>query len=255
MRGLLYIATGERCCSEVVLNAQRCRQVNPDLAFTIKTDLPGYPGLADVFNTIISIESPTHSYRDKVSGLSLIPYSKTLFLDSDACLITPADDLFQLLQVSHLAASHAPVRHPPGWTDVSVPSSFPELNTGVLLIRRSEAVKQLMDTWLLMYDNLLEMYGQSWDQASFRSVLWSMLKRQQLRFFHLPPESNLRTTKPWFAGRGLPVQIIHGRFPPDEFAAFVQFLNGDVDRFRTWEQWVLQYPNTNIRPRFDRTFG
>ncbi len=255
MRGILYIATGTRCCSEAILNAKRCRQTNPDLPIAIKTNLPDHPRLEGVFDSVIVCSNPNLSYRDKVSGLLSLPYDETLFLDSDACLIGSAADLFMMLNGSDLAAAHAPVRHPPGWSDPAVPSAFSELNTGVLLLRRSIVVDELMAAWLNLYDKLFQTYGQSWDQASFRSVLWSSLRCQNLRFLHLPPEANLRTTKPWFAGRGASVSIIHGRFLPDEYQPFVEFLNSDVDRFRTWDQWLELHPNTSIRPRFDRTFA
>ena len=255
MRGVLYIATGERCCIEALLNAKRCRLVDPHLSITLQTDLPDYPGLYDTFNSVFMFPEPNYSYRDKVFGLAHLPYQETLFLDSDACLIAPANDIFDLLQGSDLAASHAPVRHPPGWSDPTVPSAFPELNTGVLLIRRSTVVDELMTAWLALYDELLNVFGQTWDQASFRSVLWSLLIRQNLRFLHLPPEANLRTTKPWFAGRGSSVYVLHGRYLESEFESFKEFLNGDVDRFRTSDQWISQHPKTSIRPRFDRTFG
>ena len=255
VRGVLYIATGERCCSEAVISAQRCRLTNPDLPITIHTDLPDYPGVGASFDSVIVFSCPKYSHRDKVSGLTKLPYEQTLFLDTDACLIRPASDLFEILQCSDLAASHAPVRHPPGWSDVYVPSEFPELNTGVLVMRRSTVINHLISSWLVLYDELFASYGQSWDQASFRSVLWFYLKSHQLRFLHLPPEANLRTTKPWFAGRGLAVDVVHGRFSSDEFDPFVEFLNADVDCFRTWDQWLRLHPKTSIRPRFDRTFG
>ena len=195
MLGVLYIATGERCCSEAVLSAQRCRLTNPNLSMTIKTDILHLHDLKSVFDSVIAYPDPKHSYRDKVSGLSELPYEQTLFLDSDACLVAPVDDLFGLLNGSDLAVAHAPVRQPPGWSDVSVPSPFPELNTGVMLMRRSRGVGDLMSAWLDLYDELFHAFSQSWDQASFRSVLWDSLKRSSLRFFHLPPEANLRTTK------------------------------------------------------------
>ena len=254
MQGVLYVATGERCCAEALLNAQRCRRFNPNLHIAIQTDLPDYPELVNIFDTVTVLRSPCHSYRDKLSGLLHLPFEQTLFLDSDACLISPVDDLFELLKVSDLAVAHAPVRHPPGWSDHAVPVAFPELNTGVMLMLRSRVVEDLMAAWIALYDELLYTKRQSWDQASFRSVLWSALTRRNLRFLHLPPEANLRTTKPWFAGRGTKVFVVHGRFDSGEFQRFLDFLNNDVDRFRTWDQWVSLHPQTSIRPRFDRTF-
>ena len=96
---------------------------------TIKTDLPNHPGLVDVFDSVIDILSPSHSYRDKVTGLTQLPYEQTLFLDSDACLISPVDDLFQLFECADLAVAHSPVRHPPGWS-MSLCLAFPELKLG-----------------------------------------------------------------------------------------------------------------------------
>ena len=71
----------------------------------------------------------------------------------------------------------------------------------------------------------------------------------------MPQEANLRLTKPWVAGRGLKVSVLHGRPPEDELDDFVQFLNDDFDRFRTWSEWLSLYPNSQIRPRHDRTFS
>ena len=82
-----------------------------------------------------------------------------------------------------------------------------------------------------------------------------ILFNNNLRVSVLPPEANLRTTKPWIAGRGLPVSIVHGRFDYAEINPFISFLNSDIDRFRTWSEWLNTYPNSTIRPRFDRTFN
>ena len=60
-----------------------------------------------------------------------------------------------------LAVAHSPVRHPPGWSDVAVPGAFPELNIRVMLLRRSQAVDDLMSAWLVLYDELLHACSQS----------------------------------------------------------------------------------------------
>lgn len=253
--GILYVATGERCCSEAIENAQRSLRFDHGLLISIKTDQIALAESANVFSEVIEFKDPSFSYRDKISGMVDLPFMNTLFLDSDACLIHPSQNLFSILNVSDLAAVTAPVRHPPGWSDPSVPSLFPELNTGVLLIHRSAQWNNLIAAWLDLYDSLLQSHSQLWDQASFRSVVWNMIRDGELRFIHLPSELNLRTTKPWIVGRGMPVSVIHGRYPDYEFLPFVKYLNHDIDRFRTWNEWLSLYPNTQIRPRFDRTFG
>lgn len=255
--GILYVATGRKCCVEAIENAKRTRllQSLTSISISIKTDQIVSANDSNVFDNIISFPSPAFGYRDKISGLIDLPYEQTLFLDSDACVISEVVNLFSLLNVVDLAAAYAPVRHPPGWTDSTVPHLFPELNTGVLLVRRSQNWSQMVENWLALYDSLVESHSQFWDQASFRSVLWSAISNHHLRFLHLPSETNLRTTKPWIAGRGLPVYVIHGRYPEEEFLHFSNYLNTDIDRFRTWGEWLSLYPNSQIRPRFDRTFS
>ena len=115
-------------------------------------------------------------------------------------------------------------------------------------------VNLLVKSWLDLYDSLVVTCSQLWDQASFRSVLWSAMHSADLRFLHLPSEMNLRTTKPWIAGRGMPVHVVHGRYPDEEFLQFVGYLNDDYDKFRTWDEWLVFHPNTCIRPRHDRTY-
>ena len=253
--GVLYVATGEKFCKEAIENARRSRFANPGLSISIKTDQVSLALESKEFNSVISFDCPVFGYRDKIMGLFDLPYEKTLFLDSDACLIDEVSEFSDLLDYFDLAAVSAPVRHPPGWTDLSVPRLLSELNTGVLLIRRKYEWTSFVDSWLTLYDACLKSHQQSWDQATFRSVLWSHIQQSNYRFFHLPIEANLRTTKPWIAGRGLAVQVIHGRYPDHEFTKFVNYLNDDIDRFRTWGEWISLYPETVIRPRFDRTFG
>ena len=160
-----------------------------------------------------------------------------------------------LCLISDFAASHAPVRHPPGWSDSHIPSSFPEFNSGVMLLKRSNSTLKLIGTWLDLYDELFLKYKQVWDQASLRSAVWDCILKYKLGLAVLPPEYNLRTTKPWIAGRGLPVSVIHGRFPDSEVEAFVSYLNNDHDRFRTWVEWLTLFPHSFIKPRFDRTYS
>ncbi|MDC0165493.1 hypothetical protein OAI49_00665 [Synechococcus sp. AH-558-M21] len=250
----MYVATGERCCLEAIENAKRSHYFNKNLAISIKTDLTELACRSNVFQTVIKFDRPSFSYRDKIVGLMNLPFRYTLFLDSDAALVYSCEDLFSSLTSVDLAAALAPVRHPPGWSDSAVPLIFPELNTGVLLLRRHDKNNNLLVNWLSLYDQLVESHSQFWDQASFRSVLWRSINNNDLQFMHLPSEVNLRTTKPWIVGRGMPALVVHGRFPDKEFLPFVNYLNHDIDRFRTFSEWLYLNPETEIRPRFDRTF-
>ena len=80
-------------------------------------------------------------------------------------------------------------------------------------------------------------------------MLWHFVQKRRFRLSVLPAEANFRTTKPWVAGRGLAVHVLHGRVPEDESEALLNYLNSNVDRFRTWVEWRQLHPNTNLRLR------
>ena len=109
--------------------------------------------------------------------------------------------------------------------------------------------------WLDQYDQVNLQTGQLWDQATYRSAIWVAILSQSLSFYILPDEVNIRTTKPWIVGRGLPAYVIHGRFDSTEYSNFLDYLNSDLDKFRTSELWLESFPESTIRPRFDRTYN
>ena len=249
--GIVYVATGDKYIDEAIFSASLTRTHTRHPIYII-TDNPHNPNLAQsCFTKIIQHPSPKYSYRDKISALVSLEFDYTLFLDTDAFLVWDDSNLFKLLQTFDVAASYAPVRHPPGWSDSTPPITFPELNTGVLLLKKSELQKYFISSWLTLYDRIFSEHSQTWDQASFRSALWSFLQSSNLKFLVLPPEANLRTPKPWIAGRGMDVNIIHGRFVRNELDAFVSYLNTSINRFRTSDEWLRLNPSTSIRPMFD----
>ena len=247
--GLLFVATGSTYLEEAFYAARASKSFLGDHPIAIVTDLHSECKSMNIFDLVLPHPCPIYSYRDKIPPLLNLPWRKTLFLDTDACLTSEVDSIFSSLGHSHLAAAFAPVRHPSGWNDSSVPLLFPEINSGVLLLRRSFRQRMLVKKWLKLYDQLFFRYDQSWDQASLRSVIWDMKKFWWLRFSNLPAEANLRLTKPWVAGKGLAVHVIHGRVPPNEFDSFLQYLNGDIDRFRHWHEWLTLYPDSALRPK------
>ena len=252
--GIIYVATGKKYIAEAFANASISRRFAPAYTFSLITDRP-FDATESPFDYVYKHPSPTYSYRDKISGLLSLSARYNLFLDSDAFLVSNPSPLFSASTRFDLMGSYAPVRKPPGWNDESLPSALPEINTGALLLKRTFKTKLFIKRWLKLYDLLLQTYGQKWDQASFRSVLFNRANFLSPSFGVLPSECNLRTTKPWLAGRGLPVFVVHGRFNYDELSDFIHFLNSDIDRFRTFDSWLHFYPDSSIRPRFDRTYS
>lgn len=252
-RGLLYIATGTSYIQEAVKNVVRSRPFLEGIKTCIVTDSDD-ESLHRIFDFVLPHPSPVYSYRDKLLPLQNLPFEETLFLDTDACLINPASDIFAACSLADFAAVYSPVRLPPGWRSESVPSFFPEVNSGVMYFKVSDIQMSFVATWIELYDSLFNEYCQKWDQASLRHVVWMFMAQHNFRFHVLPSEVNLRTTKPWTVGRGLSCAVIHGRFSDSEFDDFVNYLNADIDRFRFWSEWLSLHPETTIRPRYDRTF-
>ena len=252
--GILYVASGSKYLKEAVNSAQLSSIYLEGIPLSLCTDINDPSIDLSIFDRVLPLSSPEHSYRDKIVGLLDLPYETTLFLDTDAKLVHSVSNLFSDLSRFDVAGTFAPVRVPPGWVDLRIPSFFPEINTGVLLLKRNSIVHQLLIDWIQLYDYLFKNLNQTWDQASFRSVLWKYIHDLHLSFFNLPAEYNIRTTKPWIVGRGMHAKIIHGRYPQKEHKIFVEYLNSDIDKFRTSDIWTAKFPGSVIRPRFDRTY-
>lgn len=244
---IIYVATGEFYVSEAALSAQRSRVFDSSVSYICYTNLVEYASQFEVFDLVLEHPCPVFSYRDKLLPLVDLPADYCIFLDSDAALVRPSQEIFDLLTNNHCLAAYAPVRHPSGWSDSAVPALFPELNTGVLLLRRSQVQKDFIQAWLSKYDICSSKYNQLWDQASFRSCLWDYMVNHGLRFQHLPSEANFRLTKPWVAGKGLPVHVVHGRVPDDEWYLLLEYLNGNTNIFRTWNEWLRRYPSSALK--------
>jgi len=248
-QGILYVATGERHVREALESARASKPHACEYPFVLVTDCVSRAKAAGVFDQVLSHSNAIGGYRDKISPLQNLPFAQTLFLDSDARLTAPVSALFTALGSAHLAAAYSPVRHPSGWSDEHVPSLFPELNSGVLLLRRGRRQKRLIRRWLRLYDKLNRRFAQTWDQASLRSTVWTMMQQQGLRLAVLPAEANFRTTKPWVAGKGLAVHVLHGRVPSDERQKLMNYLNADIGRFRTWAEWFQITPESRLALR------
>lgn len=245
--GVVYVATGARYISEAILSCTRLKFFNPNLNVCLFTDDYLSTKLTKCFDIVLQHPCPTYSYRDKLSILELSPFIYTLFLDTDACPIVNIFNDFAILDSFDIAGAYAPVRIPSGWCDHTVPFSFPEINTGVFFFRNSPIMHKFFRNWLKLYDALYVEFFQKWDQASFRSVLWSFYSTNFVVFHILPSEYNFRLTKPWIAGKGLPVSIIHGRVNEHEWSLLIDFLNNDISQFRIFSDWYKKFPSSLIK--------
>jgi hypothetical protein len=181
-RGVLYVARGAGYLDLAVASAESLRRHAPDLPIDLFTDQPAPGGPFDRVRPI-----PDSGTRDKIACMARTRFARTLFLDCDTLVLNPLGDLFDLLERFDLAVCHDVRRTSPlirqGWR-VQTPYAFPQMNTGVMLYRRSPALLAFLADWATAYVEA----GIGRDQPTFRDLLWT----SDLRFYVLPEEFNLR---------------------------------------------------------------
>lgn len=182
-RGVVYVAWGHEHVAVARRSADSVKRHNPDLSTALwcraGDDTSGF----DMAFTI-----PEGLRRPKVNLLGQTPFDETLFLDNDTLVRSALGSLFRLLEGYDMAGAQVQLWHRERHQkpiQLDLPDAFPEINTGVLLYRRSPPVLDLLNRWALLYAE--GPYGI--DQPSFREVLWDS---PDLRFHVLPPQYNKR---------------------------------------------------------------
>lgn len=184
-QGVIYVAEGRDYLDLACASVASLRRLNPGIVVDLFTDQAQVP--AGLFDAIQPI--PAGAGRAKVMCMARTRFQRTLFLDCDTLALGPLGDAFDVLDRFELAATHdmrrasALIRE--GHAETT-PYAFPQLNTGVMLYRRSPA----MDAFLAQWDAAYRAAGKGRDQITFKDLLW----RSDLRFYVLPTEFNLRRT-------------------------------------------------------------
>lgn len=183
--GVIYVAEGPDYLDLALASVASLRALNPGVVVDLFTDQAQVPeGLFDAIHPI-----PADAARAKVACMALSRFDRTLFLDCDTLALGPMGDLFDLMDRFDLAATHDMRRASDlireGFAEAT-PYAFPQLNTGVLLYRRSAAMAAFLAEW----DAAYRAAGVGRDQVTFKDLLW----RSDIRFYVLPTEFNLRRT-------------------------------------------------------------
>lgn len=186
-RGVIYVATGPGYLELAAASARSLRHVEPDLDIDIFIDPSTSPNPASLgpFDRVWPV--PRVHPRAKIDCLPLSRFDRTLYLDCDTLAIGPLGDLFDVLDRFELAIAHD-MRRASDLVQESgfatTPYAFPQMNSGVMLYRRSPAMRGFLADWQARYRAL----GVLRDQVSLKDLLWE----SDLRFYVLPPEFNLR---------------------------------------------------------------
>jgi len=214
-KGVLYIASGASYIEDAIRSAKSIK-INSDMPITIVADREVQN---PVFDDVITADDFLYHYGDSVLQIPPLPYEKTLLLDTDTVVSDGFDDVFEVLNNAEVAAATIA-------EDIfklsTVPSSFPEFNTGVVLFNKSDKTSEFIDSWKTVYKNHLE-DGIRMNQPAFREVLYN----SPIKFVTLPTEYNCRAN---FGGYLTDtVKILHGDFQETEHV-FHKLNENDVPR-------------------------
>ena len=210
-RGIFYVATDAVSRAEAAVSARSVKLVWPDIPIAIATDGPVESAWFDHID-IVPCEPDNIA---KVRHITRSPFERTLFLDTDTYCLAPLPELFELLDRFDLAAAHEAGRFSTRWKEgievfiqaPGIPTSFPELNSGVIAFRRQTNVSKVFERWLALVEQArAATVPHTQDQPAFRRALYE----SDLRIAVLPPEYNFRLVVSGFA-RG-PIKLIHGRW-------------------------------------------
>jgi len=201
-RGAIYVATGDKFVAEAEASLATLRRTNPGLPAALLTDSPPkQPELWD--ELIVAPELQSQGARAKLH-MDRAPWDRCLFLDTDTMVCGDLAAGFALLDRFDFAGEHSHSGH--HYDAPGLPTSFPEINSGVLFWRKNEATAALFDKWRELYDADSKKYGgRKWDQKSLRQAVWE----SSVRFTNLPSSYNLM---PYFpAALEGQVVVAHGR--------------------------------------------
>ena len=182
--GVIYVATGLDYLDLARQSARSLRAVNPDIAVDLFTDLTGAEDLA-VFDQVHPV--PVVHNRAKLECLPLSRFQRTLYLDCDTLVVGDLGDVWNLADQFDLAMAHD-VRRASDLIregrEVATPYAFPQLNSGVILYRKSTATTAFFADWTQRFHRS----DVQRDQIVLKDLLW----QSDVRFYVLPPEFNLR---------------------------------------------------------------
>jgi hypothetical protein len=223
MVGIMYSAAGEPYVAEALAAARTSLRYNRVPHVLFASPLPSTTGEEEEALSIEPFESSANPYVDKIANMRRSPFERTIFLDSDTCVVGEIAHVLQLLDRYDVAAALSPGKRV--WADPEVPFAFYGFNTGVVAWRANEQATEFLAGWEETYRTWLReepfegagVTRGTADQAAFRRCVWT----HGTRIAVLGPEYNYRTMWPG-AVVGF-VRVIHGRH--DDFEQVAAQLN------------------------------
>lgn len=177
--GFVYATTGADYTTLARRAARSLRLVMPDARVDLFTD----QNIDDpVFDRIHRLSDSW--FRPRMEAMRRTRFDRTAFLDADTIVLADVSELFALLDRYEFVGCQAMAQpmnlhHSQPW----IPHSFPYLNGGMLVARKSSRIRSLATDW----ERTLRRHGLVRDQATLRALLHD----RHIRFQVVPPEYNL----------------------------------------------------------------
>jgi hypothetical protein len=147
--GVLYIVFDDaEMLEECVFSASSLSKHSPGIPARLITNLSPALIRSGVFDQVDYVSDSTHPLKAKVKYLSQTRFERTLFLDADTQIKADIRELFDSLRDHDIAVTRD---NHCDWE--SKPVTFirqesDDINTGMILYRKSDAVMALFDEWL-----------------------------------------------------------------------------------------------------------
>ncbi len=200
-RGFIFAATGEIYITLARRAARNLRQVHPDAEIDLFTDV----SLDDpVFSQVHRLSESY--FRPKIEALLRSRFDRTIYLDADAVAFADLMPVFDVLARYEIAGVQDRRLNSPNamrFHTKPLPSTFPQINGGMLAVRKTPATQTLLESWL----SEMKRTEARTDQPSLRQLLYDM----DVRLCVLPPAYNLLTfneLKSWWGYFGAP-RVLH----------------------------------------------
>lgn len=193
-RGVIYSCAGNiRFLIESIKSAESVKKFIPDINICLFHDYSDEIVNSmdtSVFTEIRKIVIPDNSdprfkghmgcFLAKLYSIQQTPYDYTLFLDTDTEIKRRLPTFFDLLKNFDIAIAPGPMTQPPtSANDIinEIPNEFPELNTGVILYKKSKKMDKFLNDWketfLHNINGLYREHGKGGEQVSLRYLLWN----------------------------------------------------------------------------------
>jgi hypothetical protein len=225
-KGAVYIITQDpRYVDLLLTSAASLKRAMPDLPVTVFSQ---FPVDSAYFERVIPVEPTQDGFYDKTTLIRQMPYERTLFIDADTYVVEPVPELFSVLDQFDCAATHEEYvntdwfhRYP----RPDIPACYPEFNTGIMALKRSEKMDRFLQNWGELYKAYLaeKPDQRTNDQPFFRVAAYF----GDIRIATLTREFNCK-----FRGQGYlngVVKIVHGhinfQLTPEQANRAVNVLN------------------------------